>query len=500
MTEQTPYGKTISVDGLVVGESVDISLGTYSSGVSLNGGAMNGFSLTSANRSATFTAVFAGSYTVAIDTVTAGLNTLLTDYTLTAATSTSWVIHEKVLTATWSVTSASDALTITNAVATHTYDAKVWTPSVLITGVCANDVVSVSASYEGTIKYAGSYEITGALSGTDYRNYVLDVPGITVTINQLMLAFHWAAEGSGWTETNGVYVRDYDAETHRVYVVFDNVQTGDSIEGVYTDNIKKNANVGNGTYTAVLTGITGGDCAGSYTLTGVAAADLSKSFKINKVDFNNGGEGDLSLVIPSSLVYNAENKTVTMNHNTTRLGDTYDYTISYSTDGSNWTAHTANTDYVVKNVGTYYVRVAISNENYNTPSDLDPNNAGLIAQSFTITAAALTGFTMEDVETVYSKENKTVSVTNANGRTAGDLEKAQYYGINGDTATVTITYVYYTDALRTAQTTTANDGAVSAGDAPMNEGVYYVRATIVPSTANYANSTICAISPIKKTQ
>ena len=480
---KTAYGKTVSAEGLVSGESINIAILSYTDGIRLDGAAVtNPFLLSSETRTRSFTAINANdSYSVVLGEVTQGLNTKLSNYTITKADSTGWSIARKTLSATWAVSTVDNGgaeQSVSGTIWTNTYDARTWTPALTISALekCTGDDVTPSVSYSGSIKYAGEYEITGVLSGSDAGNYALDVAGITIQITQRVLSFVWVTDGdANWNTTT--FSRDYDANTHHVYVNFTNLQSsGDTLEGTYTNNAKRNA----GNYTAQLIGITGGDCAGSYTLDGTTDP-LSKNFTINKVDFNNGGDADLAISTPDSLVYNAETKTITMNHNQTRLGDSYTYVLSYyDAENSEWVSLAANTDYEIINAGAYSIRATVSNENYNTP--VSPFTA-----SFTIAKATLTGFAMEGETVVYNKDAKTLSVTNENGKTAGDLEKTQYYAL--DTTTVTVSYKYYTNSARTSETSTAN-GAASNGAAPKNVGTYYVRATITPSDEDNYNELV----------
>ncbi len=100
-------------------------------------------------------------------------------------------------------------------------------------------------------------------------------------------------------------------------------------------------------------------------------------------------------------------------------------------------------------------------------------------------------FSLKSGSCTISMQDKTVPYD----ETAKEIDAAVITGADGESLKNEINYTYYTDADCTTKTTKANSGAASEGDAPVNVGIYYVKATALAG-GNY-KETVSAATMLK---
>lgn len=125
------------------------------------------------------------------------------------------------------------------------------------------------------------------------------------------------------------------------------------------------------------------------------------------------------------------------------------------------------------------------------------NIKAVTVTGYTITGTAISNYTLAQPTGVTATINPAAPVVVLANKTAGytgsiiSIAAADVTGINSETLSGTVTYIYYTDLSCITQTTTANSGAASNGTAPVNAGTYYVKATIA-ANGNYSAATSSA--------
>lgn len=308
--------------------------------------------------------------------------------------------------------------------------------TVTVSGDCSGTLIgNVKDTF--TVINAGDYTIS--LSLPNNTNYYISNNSVSWHITKRTLGITWSTDNLAneendiysWITTGDMWTVKFSNKQRSIFATFTNVVEGESL----TADLKDNAAVSVGSYTATVIGISG-DTASNYTL----PTDTTKAWAILKAEV----KSDITGIIleDKTVTYNSVKQTISVNKTTTQHGISVNVSYTGGEYGSNGAT----------NVGEYKVTATIAeSESY---------YEWKMTATLTIVKAKIEGIGMDSLSLTYDGKDHCLSV---------DKLTTQY----GET--VKVTYKIIKDS--------------TAVDKATNVGKYEVTATLTAGS-NYNNATL----------